>query len=356
MALPTMDFTSAVGKAPNIQELIGKELENSFNRVRSQYAEPKAQADIAHTLAQAENQRRQAQFGSLSGPAAQAFGIHALEQMNHPAAADARRLFDLTNEATRSNIENRTDIMKYRPWQSLNSDQKENQLSVGRSLVPNMSDLDLVDYYSSGGTNEKLAQITGQDIGNAGKEYAATGGTREKIQAAQGAQAEAQSLESFITKGMKPYSRTFAGYSPKQIIKSLGTDPENNETTSDFLAARALSLENAGARIRQAGLSDAKEILQQMQEKSLNNVKAFKSLVSPEVYELTQNKITRELGKATDARINALKGLNRKGPTEQQFVDSVQQQGSGEMITIRNPKTGETRQILRSDYERGRKK
>ena len=92
MALPTMDFTSAVGKAPNIQELIGKELENSFNRVRNQYAEPKAQADIAHTLAQAENQRRQAQFGSLSGPAAQAFGIHALEQMNHPAAADARRL------------------------------------------------------------------------------------------------------------------------------------------------------------------------------------------------------------------------------------------------------------------------
>lgn len=104
MALGSYDTGLPNLKAPNMQELIGKELENSFNRVRNKYAEPAKEAEILLQHAQAQNQMRQAQFGNLTGPAAKIFSIRMLEQQlgsDDPTVISAKKELELERESQR---------------------------------------------------------------------------------------------------------------------------------------------------------------------------------------------------------------------------------------------------------------
>ncbi len=98
MALGSYDTGMPQYKAPNLQELMGKELENSFNRVRNKYAEPKMQADIALSEAQAQKAQREGGLGGLTGSMGNAAKLYGLEQEHgseHPLIQALKRMQDL---------------------------------------------------------------------------------------------------------------------------------------------------------------------------------------------------------------------------------------------------------------------
>lgn len=407
MPLPLIDFASAIqgakGQSLGLGDLVSnyykgyelgqtpeklarqklqEELANQIMGVQAQYAEPMAElglnkgyadleyanlenqyygrskeAEIAEMLARAQQHKF---YNPFSGEAGNVFALEQFGGQLPPGVADqVRKQIELQQRNTESNIEQRNQVNRFRAFNSLSARDKANLIAGFRTL--GFDEDEAVDAIVN--DNRNLYQ-TARDLGyseeqarNLEKTYAPTESTITDIQRATGAQAESQSLESFITHGMKPYARKFAGYSPKQIIDSFKTDGKSEEQMSDFLAARALSLENTAARIRQAGLSDAEKIVRALNDKSLNNVKAFESLVSPRVYELTQQKITRELNKAADARIKALKG---------QKIQEVaaQLQAPFETVKLINPSTGQPEEVpisrlspkQRAEYEKRKKK
>ncbi len=104
MALGSYDTGMPQYKAPNLQELMGKELENSFNRVRNKYAEPKMQADIALSEAQAQKAQREGGLGGLTGSMGNAAKLYGLEQEHgseHPLIQALKRMQDLEQERER---------------------------------------------------------------------------------------------------------------------------------------------------------------------------------------------------------------------------------------------------------------
>lgn len=129
MALGSFDTGLPQLKAPNMQELMGAELDNSFKRIRnefarpnaeeelkqaiikSKYAEPEAQSRLDLGRAQTQNQMRQAQFGNLQGPAAKLFSIKMLEQQlgaDDPTVKAAKEELELEHESQRlTNARNR---------------------------------------------------------------------------------------------------------------------------------------------------------------------------------------------------------------------------------------------------------
>ncbi len=153
-------------------------------------------------------------------------------------------------------------------------------------------------------------------------------------------------MSDFITKAIEPYGTTFFGYSPQQISDSFSKNPKDIDKQAKFLAARALAAEQAAIRARLAGASNASEALKDLKASSLNEFKIFKPLVSPAIYAKTQRYIDEELGKAAKARFSVMRGKK---------VETAVKEAS-DMVTLRNPQTGETVTIPRKEYEGSKRK
>ena len=130
-------------------------------------------------------------------------------------------------------------------------------------------------------------------------DYLPTNGNITKLKERQAALAELKSLKDFTTKNLKPYSETFLGYSPKQIVDSaLG---RNKNQLTKFLAARALSQEENLVRLTVANARGTIPAIKSLSEKAMADIKDFRSLVSKDVFEGARNLIDSELEKALKA-------------------------------------------------------
>jgi hypothetical protein len=138
------------------------------------------------------------------------------------------------------------------------------------------------------------------------------------IKARNAALNEHKVIGDFVTKSLAPYSRTFEDYSPKQIIDSIMHS--NPKQLRDFLAARALQPELNNLRIITAGGKPTVHALKQMQEKSMNNIHAFQSLVDKEDWAAAQSKVEEILGKGLNAANKAYDVVTKKNDIAQALV------------------------------------
>lgn len=338
------------------EEFRAQQISNQLNQARVPYAGEVAQAEL-------DNLRRQSLFSNYTGAAREALSLEMLRRQygeDSPVYKNALQAYELGQENTRSNIGAREALNTYRGWNSLNQAAKENTLATGRGIAPQFTDRQLADFYANGGTHEELGQLVGKspaEVAEAQKVFGATNATISAIQQGEGALAEEEVMGPFIAEGLGAYPSSFFGYSPAQVADAFKKGPKDVDKQAKFLAARALAAEQAAIRARLAGASNASEALRDLKAASLNEFKIFRPLVSSDVYAKTQRYIDEELGKAAKARFAVMRGKSVDQAVKDSGArESRPQEVAKEMITIRNPKTGETLTISREEFERSKRK
>jgi hypothetical protein len=172
--------------------------------------------------------------------------------------------------------------------------------AAGMGIDPN----DAVAAFSQGKTVNQLAQENGFDPNNKpSPDFLPTSSNITTLKQRQAALKEVDSLGQFINQGLGPYSQTYRGMSPLQVKDAISG--QNPDQQANFLAARMLAPELANIRLKlaqgQAGVTAADEIM----NKSLMNVNAYQSLVTPDVFTSAQNKaddaLKQAFGKAEEA-------------------------------------------------------
>lgn len=249
---------------------------------------------------------------------------------------NAKEELDLRRANAKIQGESKEQITKLRKWNSLTADQKENVLAEGRTL--GIPDQELLERYSKGESNYDIAKELGysdKDARELDKNFAPTSATRTSIQGAEGALAEEQWIAPKITQAMKPYSRKIFGKSPAFLKDAYSLDPKTQAKVADALAARALQPEIAGFRSRAAGGSNAHGALQELTDKSLNELNIWEHQVSPEVYEMAQERLSEWIQGMGDARVKAMKGVksqNSKSSDQISGTTAVYRNGKKYMI------------------------
>jgi hypothetical protein len=197
--------------------------------------------------------------------------------------------------------EKMTDSMDYR---SLPIDQKSALLAQasGMGYDPNEATTLLM----KGNNLRDLAKNAGFDPENMPDAiYPATKSDVAKINQRKAALSEINTLNPVISSALAPYSRSIMGYSPKQVSEAISnTDPD---AQARFLAAKALIPELSAIRLKaMQGSQIGIEAMKEVTNASMSNVKAYKSLVSPEVFEQMNKYIDSWVTQAADSanRVN----------------------------------------------------
>ncbi len=183
-----------------------------------------------------------------------------------------------------------------RAFSALPAAARENMLAQMRPLTPHMNDVERINLLNHGASLESIreqAAANGIDVENVEPILSPTTANVTKLKNQEGASAELDFLEQKTAGPMSQYSRKVFGYSPAQVIDAISG--KNPEEQAEFLAARALQPEIAGARQLISGGSTAMEAMHRAQADALGYVKIFEGLVDPEVAHLAQKKINNWL-------------------------------------------------------------
>lgn len=337
MAVQFSDFNQAPDEGFLSKILQGYSALNSFKRLpqeNQQRAQGIEASRLANSLAQArepyneqtallDNEMKQAKIQQLlransgrnltpSGDMANALYLAQAEAQlgaNHPEVVAMKEQFKLQQDKDRALMSHRENMSQSRDWSTLGQAAKENTLSLGRAINPQMTDTELAKFFREGGTFQELAQASGvspEKLDDLSRQYAATNATISSIQQGKGAEAELAVMDDFITTGLEKYVDRFAGYSPTQIANAFSNEPRDIDDQAKFLAARAIAAEQSAIRARLAGASNAQEALRELKNLSLNEAKIFRPQVKREVYRKMQAYISDTLTKAAHARFDAM--------------------------------------------------
>ncbi len=156
---------------------------------------------------------------------------------------------------------------------------------------------------------------------------------------------ELDNISKTLTEWAAPYSRTVAGYSPKQLVEAFrGADPE---ATARFLASRALSPDLNAGRAKVMGSSNVGiEMLRHIGEKSNNEFKTIASSISPQVYK-RYNELTQQVLNQGNQRFNDVLLRTRAAESPEEAKQGAKAANSG---------TGNKPSFARKDLEDTAKK
>lgn len=158
--------------------------------------------------------------------------------------------------------------------------------------------MEAAKYISEGVSLKELAKQRGVSLQDVKPIYPATTGAVTQIQNRRSAVAEVNSLSPFITAGLAPYARTFAGYSLAQIADAFSKNPADIDKQARFLAAKILSAEQTAARIRALAGQAGVELMKEVQKQAYGQLKILRSQVSPEVATRSQGYVDQQINKA----------------------------------------------------------
>lgn len=123
--------------------------------------------------------------------------------------------------------------------------------------------------------------------------YELTGSNQTQLQNRIFASKEADYLSKFIRNSTGEYARSVAGYSPKLIKDQLAG--KNEEEQAKFMAARGLAPELVNLRLVLAGAKSTVAAQNQLRDKAMLDMKNFRTLVSPKVWNRMQEVMDSEL-------------------------------------------------------------
>ena len=401
MALSLMDIHSGI-KPTSLQEDMGKELENSFNRVRNKYAEPNAklgmqEKELANAYnsiknqyapqdyetkfnlrnAQAHHAMQQAQGGGKQGHARNIEDLTKLMQdPNIPKEykAMAVKLFETDISKGQSLVDTRNQNIEYKPWTSLKADDQYQITGQYRAL--GIDARRAIELWNNGITPEKIAQSRQKEqivegatkprsnniASNSNPEEnpfsnlvdsqtepnmaevlpkpGMTGANRGAYNELQANKAEASYLGNWVTEHIAPYSQF---PTPKDAYTSLFKrhDKAAQQERHEFLAASMMGPETALLNAKLANGSTAAQAITDIENRLKLNARNLGITVTPKDYLAATRIMHRELDKAAHVRGEALRGANYENHKPQES-----------MTIIRNPKTGETRQVTVAEAEK----
>lgn len=326
---------------------------NLIRKAQAQYAPQMEAANLQKTLADIEKMRRESQYGgNLTGELGNVAKVYALEQQlgsENPLVQALKKQVERQHYA---------QDLRNQQIQSINSTRGFNQLPaaeksllLGKMRAAGISDQDVervkngeigfADLLTDQGwTPEQIQEIVPQQ--------APTASTQSTVQQVQGALAEDAYIGPKITEALGPYSEKIFGYSPEQVMQAFENNPSTLDQRAKALAARALVPEVAGYRTRIAGGSEAHKALSELTHNSLNRLKIFDALVTPEEYKLAQKYIHEWQQGMGEARIRGMQGAKQKtslsevlekgqGPKEEKFFKIRFTDKNGKVITKKIP-------------------
>lgn len=170
-------------------------------------------------------------------------------------------------------------------WVHSPVDAKDYQIAqlAGAGVDPSES----VSLLTQGQTVPQILQQKGYDPNNAPQpDFLPTKGNITQLKKRQAALREMDTISDFVTNGLGPYSQTVFGLSVPQVAGALGGMDDDKQ--ANFLAARGLAPELSNLRLMVAQARTGKYAMQSMIDKSMTNVNAFRSLVTPKVWMKSQ--------------------------------------------------------------------
>lgn len=372
------------------QEQLARQLQNQMSgeqitgqQLSNQYYGREKEAHIAQMQAAARNSNDPK--ARMTGLAAEAQSLAVL--MADPSIPDYIKQGALKDFENRRNVQEslygtRMQNQEYKNLVALPSDQKEKIYAQYATL--GIDSRRATDLWNQGITPEAIVsqQMQGdnqqnmqmQNQGYQGNEQpynasninanpfqvaqqpALTGADRSAINVTKGALAEEAYIAPIIADAMEGYSTKINGYSPQQFWDTFKDSPDAVDKMAKFYAARALQPEVAGNRARLANSSTAHQAIDDIKRDSLNAIKIMDWKVKPAAYAKAQKYISEWIQGMGNARIEGMQHLAPHEVLGQQLRDGFEE--PEEMIWIKNPKTGERRQIPKKAYEasKGKKK
>lgn len=200
-----------------------------------------------------------------------------------------------------------------------------------------------IQLLSSGHTVPEVLEAKGFPKGyTPDPDFLPTRGNITQLKTRQAALKEVDSLGEFVRDGLGPYARTFGGMSPAQVGDALSGQDENKQ--AKFLAARMLAPELGTVRIILAQGRPGITALKQLMDKSLTNVGAYQSLVSPKVFDKAQKMADKALTDAFSKATEVYKVGKKSSSSDKDMVTVAIPGGK----TIELPREGANRLI--KDY------
>lgn len=193
-------------------------------------------------------------------------------------------------------------------FNAMGPDGKAEMFRIGNAI--GWTPQETIDNFISGKDFKEAAVEKGVDLETEQGAFLATGANRTRIKNMEGAAAELDVLEKKTGKSLAKYGgNKIFGYSPVQIMDTL--QGKNKKEQVEFLVARALQPEIAGARSLLSGGSSAHAAIEEARHAALGNFKVFESLIPSEIYQDVQEGINRTLNEAFEARKDAIYGTKK---------------------------------------------
>lgn len=179
-------------------------------------------------------------------------------------------------------------------WNSLPVNAKSHMIAIGQGA--GFSADETIRWLKSGKPLKDLVFQHGyKDENEVDPIYELTGSSQTQLQNRIFASKEADYLSKFIRNATGEYAGTVAGYSTKLLKDQLSH--KNEEGQAKYLAARGLAPELGNLRLTLANAKSTVSAQNQLREKAMLDMKAFRTLVTPKVWGRMQEVMDDELQK-----------------------------------------------------------
>ncbi len=237
-----------------------------------------------------------------------------------------KNAFQVGQQHTEATTARSKDITSGTGFDKLPVDEKKR--AIGLTTAMGIDPVEGAHLLRSGKTLEEIAKEKNQDLGDLVPVYPLGTENVKQLQKRSGYVAELKNLEGKVAEPLSKYPAKFRGYSLDQIADSL--DNANPDEMGKVLAARALSPEIAALRLKVAGGNIGIEAINELTNKSMQQMNVIEGLVDTPTYLATQKYITEWLEDAANSF--------QKNQEDYGRLKSKKQNESG--IKVYNPATG----------------
>lgn len=221
-----------------------------IEKIKAQFAQPQAQADLQSTQLKNLYQEIQNQFA----PATSQADIELKQRMAQMYGMGGGGRGNMTNQLLATGL---AQFKRDNP--NLSDEQAQEGFSNVLGGQFSLSDGTPVN------ASNMLKVISGKLVTSG----APSALTTQNVKAGQ-AEAELPVLENYANAGLAPYGDTFKGYSPAQISDTFKNDQESQRKLGRFIASQGLQYEIAQNRIRlangQPGVGSTEELMKLSQQ------------------------------------------------------------------------------------------
>lgn len=287
----------------SFQELLNKEQPQKFGSEMSTASMEQAfkQAEINQ-----KNQEAKLPFGGkgVTGEIGQAIILNSLRNKygeNSQIYKDAKERYDVDVAHQRATTDRQVNLINSGQFRMLNADDKRRVIAYAASPELGYTPDEAAKELSSGKTLQDLAAAKGVNLADVHPNYALTTPVITQSQTRNAFISEIGELQKDLIEPLAKVSRKVGGYSPKLLWGQI-SGKMSAEEQGQILAANALQPELAGLRARTLGAQNVGiELVREMEQKALADLKTVEGLVSPEAYRSMSYHINNYIERANGA-------------------------------------------------------